>query len=272
METPAASFRETGTGTGVVCVHASASSSGQWRPLMDRLANRFRVFAVDLYGYGQSPAWPDDRKLTLADEVRLLEPVFRSAGDRFHLVGHSYGGAVALRAALDNPGRLLSLVLYEPVLCAALMQEDPEQPAARECQSVRDDTIAAVDRGDLDRSGERFVDYWMGTGAWTKTPDKRRPVVAGTMRKIKHEWHAVFTEPTPLDAFTRLQVPTLYLVGTESPASTRGIARLLTARLPNLTVVELPGLGHMAPVTHPDRVNPEIEAYLDRAAGASGQR
>jgi pimeloyl-ACP methyl ester carboxylesterase len=236
---------------------------------MDRLANRFRVLAVDLYGYGQSPAWPDDRKLTLADEARLLEPTFRAAGDRFHLIGHSYGGAIALRAALDNPGRLLSLVLFEPVLFAALMQEDPEQPAAREAASVRDDTIAAVDRGELDQSGERFVDYWMGAGAWAKTPDKRRSVVAGTMRKVKHEWHALFTEPTPLEAFSRLAVQTLFLVGTDSPASTRGIARLLTARLPNLTVVELAGVGHMAPVTHPEKVNAEIETYLDRVAGAS---
>jgi pimeloyl-ACP methyl ester carboxylesterase len=234
---------------------------------MDRLAPRFHVLAADLYGYSQSPAWPDDRKLMLADEVRLLEPVFRSAGERFHLVGHSYGAAIALRAALDDPGRLRSLVLYEPVLFAALIQDDPESPAAREAASVRDDTIALVDRGELDPSGERFVDYWMGTGAWASTPEKRRAVLAGTMRKVKHEWHALFTEPTPLDAFKRLEVPTLFLVGAESPASTRRIAALLTARLPNLTVVELPGIGHMGPVTHPDRVNPEIEGYLDRAAG-----
>ena len=264
-----ASFREAGTGTGVVCVHASASSSGQWRALMDRLANRFRVLAVDLHGYGQSPAWPDDRELTLADEARLIEPVFRAAGERFHLVGHSYGGAVALRAALDDPSRLRSLVLYEPVLFAALMQDDPEQPAAREIASVRDDTNAAVDRGELDRAGERFVDYWMGAGAWASTPDKRRPAVAGAMRKVKAEWHATFTEPTPLAAFSRLTIPTLLLVGAESPASSRGVARLLTARLPNLTVVELPGIGHMGPVTHPELVNPEIEAYLDRVAGES---
>jgi pimeloyl-ACP methyl ester carboxylesterase len=231
---------------------------------MDRLANRFHVLAVDLYGYSGSPAWPDDRKLTLADEVALIEPVFRSAGERFHLVGHSYGAAIALRAALDNPGRLKSLVLFEPVLFAALMQDDPEQPAAREAQSVRDDTIAAVDRDEIDRSGGRFVDYWMGDGTWASMPEKRRATLAGTMRKVKHEWHALFTEPTPLDAFKRLDIPTLFLVGTESPASTRGIARLLTARLPNLTVVELAGIGHMGPVTHPDRVNPEIEAYLDR--------
>src|SRR5918996_2078004 len=101
--------REAGTGVPVVCVHASASSSGQWRPLMERLSGRFRSLAVDLYGYGQSPPWPDERPLALADEVELIEPVLETAGDRLHLVGHSYGGAVALRAALACPTRLRSL-------------------------------------------------------------------------------------------------------------------------------------------------------------------
>ena len=94
------SYREAGTGNAVVCLHASASSSAQWRPLMDRLAGRFHTLAADLYGSGRSPAWPGERPLWLADEVALLEPVFEAAGPRFHLVGHSYGGAVALRAAL----------------------------------------------------------------------------------------------------------------------------------------------------------------------------
>jgi pimeloyl-ACP methyl ester carboxylesterase len=43
-------FREAGSGTSVVCIHSSASSSGQWRALMERLAGQFRVIAVDLYG------------------------------------------------------------------------------------------------------------------------------------------------------------------------------------------------------------------------------
>src|SRR5262245_16933919 len=86
-----AHFREKGAGPGVVCLHASASSSGQWRPLMDRLAGRFRTLAADLYGSGQSPAWPAERPMWLADEVALLAPVLAAAGPRFHLVGHSYG-------------------------------------------------------------------------------------------------------------------------------------------------------------------------------------
>ena len=266
METQAASFRESGAGAGVVCIHSSASSSGQWRPLMDRLANRFRVFAVDLYGYGQSPPWPDDHELSLADEVRLLEPVFRAAGERFHLVGHSYGGAVALRAALDDPGRIHSLTLFEPVLFAVLMQEDPEQPAAREIASVRDDTIAAVDRGDLAQSAERFIDYWMGAGAWANMPEKRRQVIASTMRKVKAEWHALFTEPTPLAAFSSLAVETLFLVGSRSPASSKGIARLLTRTLPRVTTLEIDGVGHMGPVTHADKISAAIGDYLDRVS------
>ena len=82
--------REAGAGEPVICIHASASSSAQWRPLMERLASRFRVLAVDLYGAGRaglvggSPA-------ALADEVALLEPVLVATGRRAHVVGHLRG-------------------------------------------------------------------------------------------------------------------------------------------------------------------------------------
>ena len=145
-----------------------------------------------------------------------------------------------------------------------LMAEDPRQPAAREIAAVRDDTVAAVDRGDLDTAGVRFVDYWMGAGTWAGMPAPRRQAVASTMGKVKAEWLAVFTEPTPLSAFAALDVPTLLVVGSKSPASSRGVARLLAKTLPSVTTVEIDGVGHMAPVTHPDRVNTVIASYLER--------
>jgi pimeloyl-ACP methyl ester carboxylesterase len=258
-------YREAGAGKAIVCLHASASSSAQWRPLMDRLGGRFRTLAADLYGSGRSPAWPGERPMWLADEVASLAPVFEAAGPRFHLVGHSYGGAVALRAALADPARIESLVLFEPVLFSLLTAENPKHAAALEIATVRDDTIAAVRAGRLDASGARFVDYWMGPGAWARMPQARRETVAGQMRQVEAEWHAAFMEPTPLSAFAALDVPVLFLTGAESPLSSREIGRLLAKTLPRVTSVEVSGAGHMAPLTHPERVNALIERFLEIA-------
>jgi pimeloyl-ACP methyl ester carboxylesterase len=262
MSTADAHVREAGTGTAVVCLHASASSSSQWRPLMDRLAGSFRTLAVDLYGSGKSPAWPDDRPLSLADEVALLAPVLAGAGARVHLVGHSYGGAVALVAALADPRRVASLVLFEPVLFSVLMADDPTQAAAREIAAVRDETVAAMDGGALEVSAARFIDYWMGAGAWAGMPPRRSTAVVMAMSAVKAEWHATFMDPTPLSAFSAVDVPVLYLTGSESPASSRAVARLLTRTLPRVTTIEIEGVGHMGPVTDAERVNALIESHL----------
>jgi pimeloyl-ACP methyl ester carboxylesterase len=258
--------RETGTGPGVVCLHSSASSSAQWRPLMDRLAGRFRTLAVDLYGSGHSPAWPGERPMWLADEVALLASVFAAAGPRFHLVGHSYGGAVALMAALAEQRRVESVVVFEPVLFSLLTAEDPTQVAAREIAAVRDDTVASLEVGTPDASGARFVDYWMGPGTWAHMPEPRRQAIAAQMPQVKAQWHALFMESSPLSAFGALDVPVLYLTGSESPTSSPEVARLLMKTLPRVTALEIEDVGHMAPLTHPDRVNPLIERFLEHGS------
>jgi pimeloyl-ACP methyl ester carboxylesterase len=268
MPSPTPYVRETGSGPSVVCIHASASSSGQWRALMERLAGQFRVIAVDLYGAGKSPAWPDVRHMSLDDELELLSSVFRGAGDRFHLIGHSYGAAIALKSALIDPDRLHSLVVYEPVLFNVLLADAPGSAAAREVLALGQDTVRLVDEGNLDAAGRRFIDYWMGDGAWEATPDSRRPALAAAMRAVKLEWGALFHEPTPLTAFRAVDVPTLFMTGTESRTPALVVADLLAKVLPRVQVEHVPGVGHMGPVTHPDIVNSLIERFLEATEGA----
>ena len=257
-------FRETGHGPGVVCLHSNASNSGQWRALMDSLSPRFHVLAPDSYGAGKSPAWPADRVVRLRDEIELLEPVFASAGDSFALVGHSYGAAMALIAAVAQPHRVRALALYEPTLFSLI---DAQSPPPNDADGIRDAVEragVALDAGDSGLAAQCFIDFWMGAGAWASTPATRKGPIADSMANVRGWAGALLGEPTPLQAFAQLDIPVLYMTGKDSPASSLGVARLLTAVLPRVEVIAFEGLGHMAPLTHPQVVNPAIARFLER--------
>lgn len=264
MNQDVVSFREAGSGPGVVCLHSNASNSGQWRALMDRLAPEFHVVAPDLYDSGRSPAWRSDRVMRLQDEVDLIESALAHAGAPIALVGHSYGAAVALMAALANPGRVRSIALYEPTLFSLL---DAESPAPNEADGIRDavaDAGAALDRGDADAAAERFIDYWSGAGTWKSLPEQRRAPIAASVTSVRRWGRALLEEPTPLSAFRALNVPVLYMTGRRSQASALGVARLLSGTLPIVERVDFGEMGHMGPVTHADAVNEAIRRFLLR--------
>ena len=260
--------RELGTGPGVVCVHSNASSSSQWRQLMAALAARHRVLAPDTSGAGKGPAWPADRPLALSDEVALLEPVFARAGAPFALVGHSYGAAVALVAALQQPQRVCALVLYEPTLFALVDSAFARPNNADGIRHTVERAGVALSAGDPGTAAEHFIDFWMGAGAWRATPEARRGAIEAAIVNVQGWGRALFGEPTSLAAFGALTMPVLLMVGQDSPASARAVARLLTRTLPRLETLEFEGLGHMGPVTHPEVVNPAIEEFLGRHAVA----
>ena len=110
------SYRESGAASGrpVVLLHSSANSGAQWRALRADTEARYRVLALDLYGYGGTDPWPGHRALTLADEAALAEALIERCDAPVHLIGHSYGGAVALRVALHRPESIATLTLIEP--------------------------------------------------------------------------------------------------------------------------------------------------------------
>jgi pimeloyl-ACP methyl ester carboxylesterase len=231
---------------------------------MDLLSPSYRVIAPDSYGSGKSPEWPSDRTITLGDEVSFIEPAFARAGAPFALVGHSYGGAIALKAALAHPGRVRALALYEPTLFAVI---EAERPAPNDADGIRAAVLraaAALEAGDTDAAARHFIDYWMGEGAWQQTPEARKPAIAASVANVRRWAHALMTEPTPLAAFRALDLPVLCMVGKRSTSSAHGVARRLAGVLPRVEVVEFEKLGHMGPVTHPEPVNAAIRDFLGR--------
>lgn len=258
--------REAGHGPAVICLHSNASTSAQWRGLMDLLAPDFHVRAPDLLGAGRSAPWPVVSGARLQFELDALAPLIEGAGGRLHLVGHSYGAALALRIAQTWPGRVASAVLFEPTLFPLLNRPGPGHPEAAGIAAAATAAMDATDRGDLHAAAHGFIDYWMGSGSWDAMPESRRGPVAESMRPIRQWTEAIFAEPWSLPGLAAVKLPVLLLGGADSPASAADLLPILARTLPQATLQVLPGLGHMAPVTHPQAVNPLIAAFLRRQA------
>jgi pimeloyl-ACP methyl ester carboxylesterase len=254
-------FHVEGRGRAVVLLHSSMGSKGQWRTLVERMRRSHRLIAIDLYGYGASPM-PDPRlPFTLQHEVRLVESVLRVAllpGETFHLVGHSYGGAVALQLARWRPHRLRSLALYEPVAVHLLA---PGHAGRVQFESVSDELQRCVDRGDTALGAQGFIDYWSGAGAFAQLPGKVQLQLAGLAPKTVLDFAGVLREPSRADDYRGIHVPVCLFEGTTGPRPPRDVLDVLAETLPHVRRHRVDA-GHMAPVTHGWLVNPVLECFI----------
>ena len=260
-----------GSGEPVVMLHSSGASGAQWRALADKLSEHFHVLAPDLYGYGATSDWRGDGPFSLVHEAALVTAVMDRLQEPVHLVGHSYGGAVALHIARMQRERLRSLSLYEPVAFHLLRTGDAlDEAALREITQAAGGVAQAHAAGNPATGAARFIDYWSGPGTWAGMSTARQEAMASRVGKVMLDFQALFREPACVRDFERLDVPTLLLQGDRSPLSARRVARLLSRALPSLRLDTVRGAGHMAPMTHRDIVNEHIVAYL--AACRSARR
>jgi len=251
----------------LLCLHSSAGSPRQWQRLGERLGPRYRVVAPGLVGYTDGPPWSGDRPVTLDEEAAWVERWLDGAGAPVHLVGHSYGGAVALKVAQRRPERVRSLVLYEPVLFRLLTGE-----ALTDIVALQNETERACQAGDPASAARTFIDYWSGQGTWQRMSPAQQGAVTQRMHKVVAEFHALFADGTAASGYARLPMPILFLSGTLTRPPTARIARVVQSFMPTASRIEMPGLGHLGPVTHPDAVNALIALFLDSQQRDSGVR
>jgi pimeloyl-ACP methyl ester carboxylesterase len=231
-------YAEAGAGPPVILVHSSVSGNRQWRRLLDDLADRYRLLAINLFGYGKTTPWPGGRPQSLEDQVELVAALAGEVPGPLHLVGHSFGGAVAMKAAVGFGPRVSRLVLLEPNPFAQLAAQG-RTAAFAEIQSLCAHVKGRARAGDWPRAGADFADYWLG------------------------EWDAVMNDATPLAAWREITAETLVLRAARTKRPIVEIAELLAAACPHWRFAEVPEGGHMAPVLRPDLVNPVIAAFLD---------
>lgn len=242
--------------TPVVCLHSSAASGRQWRRLVAEGGHDWQWHTPDLYGHGGRPDWPELMPSQLSVEANGVLAGLPFAAERgFHLVGHSYGAAVALQVALQQPARVLSLTLYEPVAFGVLPTLVTPEPARQEINTTAQMLAAALDRNDDFGAARGFCAYWQGRDVWPDMDVGQQLRIAEAMPTVRRHFDALFAAPWSDGQLDALRTPMQLICGTATRASARRVAETLAARLPQVKLQMLEGADHMAPINDAARVN-----------------
>jgi pimeloyl-ACP methyl ester carboxylesterase len=249
----------------VIALHCSGSSWKQWRPLLQRLGRRNPTWCPDFVGCGVNGHWIGDRPFTLADEAAPILRMIDTLATPVHLVGHSYGGAVALRVARERPSRIASVVLYEPMAVHVLKTAGSDgQAALAEINGLSADIDRCVLAGDHRAAARQFVEYWSGGDAWAALREQAQADVIHYVPKACLEFRAVASERTPLAVYRHFRFPVLLLQGQLARDPTQMIARQLARALRFCSLRTIFGAGHMGPLSHPDMVADLIADFIER--------
>ena len=261
-------IEEMGAGAPVLLLHSSGMGARQWRRLAGGLSAQYHVFAPDLIGYGKSGPWRGEGDFHYRGDLEVAEAIALNAGAPVHLVGHSYGGFLALLMAAAGRVPVASVAVYEPVAFGVL-QSTGDEEGLKHLKDVDQagDFFAPALEG-TETWCERFVDFWGGVGYWARLPAPMKEIFLASGVKMFHEVQSLIYDQTPHEHYAGISAPTLLMKGTTSPLPELHVVEILARTIPGARLVTIEGAGHMGPLTHSARVDRLIGGHIGQASGA----
>jgi pimeloyl-ACP methyl ester carboxylesterase len=251
-------YSRSGSGQPLVLVHGTTADHTRWSRLLPELEPHFTVYAIDRRGRGGSG---DAAEYDIAREFEDVAAVIDAIGEPVFLLGHSYGAICSLEASLLTD-KVRRLILYEPPIPIG----EPVYPLG-----VPGRIQALVDAGDREtalevffrevvRMPEREFEVYRTLPAWqarvTLAPTIPRELVIERSYRFRPE------------RFVHFSIPTLLLLGGESPSVFRRVIDMLGAALPTSRITVMPGQQHIAMDTAPELFVREVLGFLGEQAAA----
>jgi pimeloyl-ACP methyl ester carboxylesterase len=255
---------ETGSGPALLFVPGSYSTPAAWRPLQRLLPAGYRQVGTSLLGYGGSSETRTPEDPGIDHEVRLVETLARQLAVPLHLVGHSFGGTVALAAALAGRVQVASLALFEanPL---ALMREHGRDDLYQATLRMSQDFEAAVAQGEYD-APLRIIDFWGGDGSFAAMPDAVQGYCRQTAASNVLDWHTAFGFGVTLADLGRLRMPVLLVRGANANPAMVAITDALHSGLPHARCEVVTGAGHFLISSHPAQCAGLLASFLAEVA------
>ncbi|MFO0849288.1 MAG: alpha/beta fold hydrolase [Gemmataceae bacterium] len=253
--TPAIAYTDSGDGPPLVLLHAFPLCREMWAPQLG-LADRYRVIAPDLYGFGESglPAagWSVD---SMADAVADLLAGIGASGPVV-LGGLSMGGYVALAFARRHPDRLRALILADT----------KAEPDTEEGKTGRAAMIELARTGGAAAVADKMLPNLLGEATRERRPEVtaevRRVATGQSVAGVKAGLAALRDRPDARPGLAGIRVPTLVLVGSEDKVTPPAGAKAMAAAIPGAEYMEIPAAGHLSNLETPPEFTTAVRMFL----------
>ena len=256
-------YGERGQGPALLFVPGSFGTGAGWKPVMDKLGERYRLITTSLIGYGMTAERRPLGNATMTQQTEVLDSVFARIDAPVHVVAHSYGGLSALAHVLHGRHKPASLTLVE-ANPFAILRTAGEQALFAMFGGLVEVYFAEFEAGKAD-AARHVIDFYGGAGTFDAFQVKVRDYVVATTANNIRDWSSGASFAPPLGDYGKIAAPTLVIRGANGHPGMIRIAELLSAHMPNARLETVAGGSHFLPATHPSDLAELIIANVSSA-------
>jgi pimeloyl-ACP methyl ester carboxylesterase len=234
-------------------IHGAAADHTRWTPILPKLENHFTVYAVDRRGRGQSG---DAEPYTIEREYEDVVAVIDSIPGPVNLLGHSYGAICSLEASLKT-SNLRKLILYEPPIHTDVKKNYPPDAIDRMksyLQVGEPEKALLIFLREIVGIPQNEIDMLRSMPSWSN-----RVAAAHTIPREEASVDSYIFKP---ERFSRMETPTLLLLGGESPSFFRAAIEILKKSILNSRIAIMSGQRHAAMDTAPELFLRKVIGFL----------
>ena len=256
-------YDEQGSGPTILFVPGSWGTRSAWRGVITALDNQFRIITTSLLGYGGTAERRTANDFSIEREAEIIEAVCRRAGERVHLVGHSYGGQACLVVAIRAVIPVMSLCVIE-LGGPNLLRRAGDLELYEQIVTSRDVYVRAFESGD-NEAARYIIDLHDGEGSFDELPARVRDYIMATTATNILDWHSCFGFDAPLAVYAGIAAPSLVIRGGRGHPYVVRCAEILSGAMPTASLVTVPGAAHSMMATHAAELARLIRDHVSNA-------